>query len=286
MKTRIPSPTRRNFTPAEWDLLVEWAGSVPLAEQARRLGRSYGVIIAARGTLAAQGRITGLRRPNPTYRRWTVTEDQQLEALLDRGMSYQAIAARMGRTYESVSTHAYKIGLSKMGGGTYSALGVAKLLGLRCSKAVALWIERGWITAKNISDGPQDAYWRITIEAVWAFLEETTHWMCWEPETITDPDLKAWAVELRATGPRWIPAGEARRRVHVTQSALAGYARRGLITAVFYSVWWYLESDLDTFVIPSERELDLIACRECGKPLRGNKAVGVHRAKVHGRKAA
>lgn len=254
MSTRNPERGRRNFTADEWQQLIAWSQDVPLHEQAERLGRSYGTIIYARSALLRRGLITRRDGAPVTYRRWTREEDHLLEALLSQGSNYKQIGKRMDRPIDSVATRAYKRGLSKMGdGGTYSACGVARLLGVSCPKTVLLWIQLGWLKAANISDGTVP-HWRIELEAVWNFLENEQTWMAWAPERIADADLRSWAVELRGNGPRWISAGEAKKRLHVHQAALCSYARRGLLKAVKYMNWWYDEADLAKFRIPSERE--------------------------------
>jgi hypothetical protein len=270
---------RRNLTPEEWQQIADWADTVPLPEQCRRLGRSDGTIRYARKALAERGVITIDHTPKPP--RYTREDDQRLEALLDRGMSYTQIARILKRRPSAIAARAYRRGLTKMGrGGTYTAAGVARLLGISCSKTVRTMIERGWLEAHNISDGSM-AYWRIELEAVWAMMERPETWVAWETTQIPDKDLRAWAEELRAAGPRWITAGEACRRLHVHQAALCGYARRGLIRAVFWSRWFYDEDELATFVIPSEREPAPITCLACGRSFDGVRSMATHRMRMH-----
>lgn len=138
----------------------------------------------------------------------------------------------------------------------------------------------GWLQAINISDAAT-AYYRIDQESIWEFIERPETWVAWQTERITDPDLRAWAEEVRAAGPRWLTPRVASGRLHVSLSVLAVYARRGLLHGVFYNHWYYREDEIAGLTLLSEREPIAQTCDACGREFKSERALAVHQRQAH-----
>lgn len=192
-------------------------------------------------------------------RDWTHDEDEQLDALLDEGLSYNEIARRLGRASgDAVRTHLKRrriLALTKRYA-TLTARQVADLLGKRCSKSVAYWIEQGYLKAREANSGRKDgrSIWRIAWNGLIAFLREPSYWMAWDVERVTDADLRAELAALRASGPRWLSIGDVARRFSVVTNTVGQWISKGWLCAVRYGNWWIDARKLDGWVPPTERK--------------------------------
>jgi hypothetical protein len=242
----------KRYTQQDFDSLVRWHNeSVPIKEQAARLGRTYADIAVIRQRLAKKGLIVLPLRP--AWRPWTRQELWTLRDKLEQGWSYRKIAKHLKRTETSVVLKCRRRNerlttLPEI----FSARDVADLLGLGCAKTVTRWIDAGYLKAFKGGRHPRHIY-RIHAADLWDMLQNESLWMAWEPARITDPHWREMTQELRAGKPRWVSAGEVARRFHVSINAVNQWAHKGFLPSVKYGNHWYRESDLATFVVPIDR---------------------------------
>lgn len=185
---------------------------------------------------------------------WTPDEVDRLTTLIEQGVSYTSIARRLGRSRTGVIIKAkrQRTRLLRVPG-LFTCREVARLLGLRCSKTVTRWIDRGWLRARN--GGEHDRpLWRIAVVDLWDMPERPETWMAWHVDAITDPDLRDWAREMRQNKPQWLSIGEVARRYYVTTNTAQSWIKKGQIGGVRYGNWWIREDALDGWVIPGERD--------------------------------
>src|SRR5690606_5115068 len=114
--------------------------------------------------------------------------------------------------------------------------------------AVTSWVRRGWLRARR-----QRGLWFISEPALLDFLENPQHWHLWEPERITEPGLREWALEIRRE--RYLTPKQVAVRLHYSENTVTNWIRNGLLTAVKNGRWYIPESALDEFVPPLERKL-------------------------------
>ena len=236
--------SRRPWTAADDALLRSlWGTDTPRSEIAARLGRTQA---------ATKNRASKIGATNPKPPRWTARDLFRLDMLLDQGLSDAAIARRLKRTPEAISLTRKRHGLKSRSSRLMSARMVADLMGVGCAKSVIAWIEHGYLAGKR---GPRRGpyrQWQVDEEALWRFIENRYHWHRWEPERITDPALREWAMELRA-GVRFLTPGEVAWRCCVDASAVNVWIHNGLLPAVRNGNWLVRESDLEGFVPPHQR---------------------------------
>lgn len=235
------------------ELLITWDQQhIPLAEQARQLGIRYGALAQRRRRLMQVGRIRPWQPGGG--RDWTTKEIDTLIRLIEAGHGYSTVARRLKRSRCAVQIKCKRLGIRPLTtNNTLSARDVAGLLGIPCSKTVGRWITcLKWLPATNAGE-PQRPLWRVQWEDFLKFLEKPEHWMAWHAETITDPCLREWAMEMRANGPVWLRGGEVAKRVGVGRTVPQSWIEKGQITGIKYGNWWFKESDLAGFVIPIER---------------------------------
>lgn len=124
-----------------------------------------------------------------------------------------------------------------------------------CSKTIALWIERGWLQPIYVRRSTTRRNY-VSVESLWAFVENPETFMAWKPERITDLDLRAHALEHRAKHPRWLSIGEVAHRYHVHHPAVNDRINRNLFPLdliVKYGNWWIREDALTQFTPPCMR---------------------------------
>jgi GcrA cell cycle regulator len=186
---------------------------------------------------------------------WTREQLDTLSALIADGTDYTTIAQRLGRSRDAVITTLKRLGMARVttAGNALTALGVARVLGLPSSKTVAGWIARGWLRATNAGTATR-AIHRVQWTELERFMADDQCWMAWDPATIPDAALREWATELRVGRPRWLSVGAVCDRYHVDRRTVnAWIVRLRVLPAVRYGNWWIRESDLDGWVLPSER---------------------------------
>ena len=124
-------------------------------------------------------------------------------------------------------------------------LGEARLMGISCQKTVATWARAGWLRSlpgARLANG-RERY--VKYEWLLAFLENPAHWHIWQPEQIKDPQLRAWAEEVRTP---YLTVGQAAQRLCVGVGTVWGYIRRGLLPARRWGNWLVPEDALAGFV--------------------------------------
>ena len=87
------------------------------------------------------------------------------------------------------------------------------------------------------------------------WLEESTHWMCYDPAKVTERTLREHLTEIRQGQPRWLAVGDVAARYHVGVGTVAQWREKGILPMVRYGNYWVRESELDGFVPPAQRSL-------------------------------
>ncbi len=250
MSTRTYTP-RRYWTQEERAFLVETHATLTAVEQAQALGRDYDVTCWQRQQLIRAGLITPHTRK---YARiYTPDDDARIVELVQEGRSLRAISRELKRSYPSLYTHITQDlgGLKTLRGEptsrVWSPLELANLFGLS-RKTIQKWIQRGWIEVKRNKVGKlkhHKAPALITDEALQRFLERREHWPAWSPHTITDPDWKEHALEVRCNaGGEWVSMVAIARQCGIRLTRLYAWWRAGklaeLTTLVYgheYFIW-------------------------------------------------
>ena len=198
------------------------------------------------------------RRPitSNLRRDWTPDEVDHFVMLIDRGDHYDTVARKLQRSGVALRVKAKRMGIAMTTRSTVlTCAEVARVLGLRCPKKVSDWITRGWLVAKLRGGAAptQHTTWAVQWDDLMIFLTNPLYWMAWQAEAITDPDLRAEMIALRADQPRWLTPGQVAQRCCVGKGAVNDWIHWGLLPAVRYGNWWIWEKNLEGWVIPAER---------------------------------
>lgn len=187
-------------------------------------------------------------------RDWFPEEVDRLIQMIEQGYGYAAIARRLKRTPVAVVIKCKRLRCGRITTtlNTLSARDVADLLGKGCGKSATYWIGRGMLPARNAGT-KRRPLWRVQWDDLLLFLEKREHWMAWEPERITDPLLREWALDLRAGPHRWLTPGEVGKQLGVGYGAVNDWIHKGLLAATRYANWWVWSGDLEGFTIPGDR---------------------------------
>lgn len=200
------------------------------------------------------------RRGNWRHTKWIWTPPALflLADLLATGLSDAAIArrltARFGHRFTPVAVQIARKrhGIKPRTKLALNACSTAKLLGIGCSKSVVRWIEQGWLKGRRQGQRGGNRQWRITEDALLAFLSSPEHWHRWQPERITDRYLREWALELRG-GERYLTLREVAERFFVETKTVNMWIARGYLLAVRNGNHLIPASALEGFVPPGQR---------------------------------
>lgn len=186
--------------------------------------------------------------------RWTRKDNSVMEEMLEAGHGYVAIGQRLGRTTDAVRHHAKRRGWSLYRvPGHRSASSIAQLVG-HSTDVVTFWIRLGWLEATCATTPTQHPYWRVTDEALDAFLSNPAYMMAWDPARITDPELRVWAQQEQAKHPQWLHTKAVAARHHVTSAHVVYWICSGRLAGARYGRRYFVrECDLHGFVAPSVR---------------------------------
>ena len=184
-------------------------------------------------------------------KRWTEDELLQLEQLIGRGLSDEAIGKRLGATAVAVNIARKRHGIAPRGRVLLTARTVAARLGVGCSKTIAWWIKQGWLQGRKGQRCGKNRMWYVSEDALQEFLEDERYWHLWDPARITDSDWRTWAYHQRTV--RFLTTREVGDRFAVCHSTVHDWIQRGLLPAVRHGNWLIREIDLAGFVPPCER---------------------------------
>ena len=200
---------------------------------------------------------------SPLRRDWTHEDVDRLVAMLDNGRDYDYCARQLRRTRTAIIVKTKRLKCKMTNRPTVlTAREVARVLGVSCAKTVAGWIDQGWLKARRAG-----RIWRITWDDLMAFLENPAGWISWEPERITDVDVREQARALRHD--RLLTQGEVAARYHVGVETVGQWLDKGWISAQRYGARgnrMIPESALLGWVPPCERS-------KAGIPKRMGRAV-------------
>jgi DNA invertase Pin-like site-specific DNA recombinase len=178
----------------------------------------------------------------------------RIEAEVEAGRPYTTIARRLGLSYQIVSRSARAAGVNVTDNPRlYAVKRVAEEFFDDINRRrVEDWIRRGWLRVSRSRATPGGrGVRRTTFEHLLRFLENEETWIAWQPEELADPEVRAWATEMReAAGWRWLTAVEVRRLEYVSRATLNRRIRSGYYpTATLYRHRWYVRSD-DPALLP------------------------------------
>lgn len=215
-----------------------------------------------RGTIRKVPAVEGRRWHNERARvqtrqrrDWTHDQVERLADLLDAGLDYMEIAQALRRTPTAIKIKAKRIKRSmRRTPVVLNARQAGQLLGVACSKRIVDWIGRGWLIGRaRTTSGTPRTIWAVQYDDLVAFLRDSRYWMTYDPALITDPDLRAELVALRANAPGWLTVGAVARRYIVDIATVKQWIAKGFLPATRYGNHWVWSADLDGWVIPSMR---------------------------------
>lgn len=129
---------------------------------------------------------------------------------------------------------------------------VARVMGLKCSKTVAWWINKGYLKARRGQPVGRSRMWYISEDALHRFLADPAYWHLWTPDRVTDALLRGWVSEIR-NRTRFLTTGQVGALLGVKHTTVNDWIHKGLLPAVRHMNWLIRESDLRGFIPPCER---------------------------------
>ena len=97
------------------------------------------------------------------------------------------------------------------------------------SRTVVTWAQRGWIPGLHRRGRGVHPQWLFPQKHLMGFLEDARYWHLWEPQTIPDERLRAWATKLRGDV-RYLTYDEAAARIGCSRWTIKHYVRTGKLT--------------------------------------------------------
>jgi excisionase family DNA binding protein len=187
-------------------------------------------------------------------RNWTPQEDARLAELLDAHSPYDEIAREIGRSRNAIIVRCNRhLGerLRYANGHTITKVAELVLGSHDNQKTVAWWCNNGWLAARASGLGQNIRV--VEHDDLLAFLSDERYWHLWEPERITDRDLRDWALEIRR-GLRFLTVGEVAERLCLTDRAVNRRIREGKLNAVRRGRGnWLIRSDWVVDTAPKPR---------------------------------
>lgn len=179
---------------------------------------------------------------------WTPERLWEVMGYVDAGHTDARIGARMGVSADAIRIVRKRNGIRAARYGYLSARQIARTLGID-EHPVCNWIRRRWLSGRFDATWGGPGQWLVRRTSFERFLHDERYWHIWQPERITDWELRARMIELRA-GVRYLTIGEVADRMYVTHNTVNGWIHKGYLPARKYGNWWIEESDLEAFVLP------------------------------------
>jgi excisionase family DNA binding protein len=174
------------------------------------------------------------------FRYWIPAEEERLVELVEAHHSYKFIASKLRRTVTAIRIRLQRslhTSLTDPENGAQSMRKTALRLGMRY-EAMRSFIRHGWLVAQ-----PGSQVQLVEDEALLRFLENPDHWHNWDPQRITDPDLKEWAIDLRR-GVAFLSVKEAARQLMIAETTIDDWIRSGDLRVVkAYNGYRFIRSD-------------------------------------------
>ena len=172
-------------------------------------------------------------KPRCWDRFWTKQREWQLMTLWEEGNGHQEIADEMGVSRESVKNHCARMGLTRVAArrAGMTAREVQRLLGFSCAKQIVIRIERGHLNGRNAYAAGPRLTWFVTDADVRDYLRKPEHWQDWDPDRITDPALKRFALRVRGHV-QFLTYREAAQQIGVDPETIGNWITKGWIPAV------------------------------------------------------
>lgn len=190
--------------------------------------------------------------------RWTEHDLWLLDDLVSQGLSDAAIAKRFKTTVAGIQLARKRHGITPRTRQLLNCRKIAAQMGIGCSKTVASWIRNGWLRCvRTMPRGKNRQYLVLEVDFL-TFLEDPDHWHCWNPERITDHNLRQWATEMRG-GVRFLTLSQVADRFYVEPKTVYQWIEKGWLPAVRNGNHLIRESDLEGWVPPSQRSRTRLA---------------------------
>jgi lambda repressor-like predicted transcriptional regulator len=222
----------------------------PLRQQAEQLGLAPTTIRNYRSALIKVGLL-------PPMRRSAVPEDvERIRRLIQRGMSLAGVAERVGISTDTCwrIMRRHKIARTAE---VWSGREIMALFGVH-RRTLVHWRNEGWLALLQTrgdqftSGAPQ----RATRDDLVRFLHVREAWPAYVPNLITDPALRALALQVRrVAGGEWVGLKELAARARLSIDATAKRLRKGWLGAWPQTlhgrerfVWWPAGAPLPEYV--------------------------------------
>lgn len=183
-------------------------------------------------------------------RPWSRRELMEALDLAEAGRSCAEIAALLGRSPTAVQQRLWRCAGGARRHRPLTAAQAARRLGLHPkARPVIRWLRQGLLRGHQ-AGRRRSPYWCIEEEELYRFLSDPRSWPLWRPEAVADPDLRRWALELRAD-PDLLTPDEVAARYGVTGDAVRHWLRSGRLPAVRNGRRWFVRrADLAGFTPP------------------------------------
>lgn len=181
--------------------------------------------------------------------KWTQAKRFELMGMIDGGWSNAQIARHLGTTEAAVQLARKRYRIPSVFSHALSARDVADIMGVGCSKTVAKWIKARLLRGIRVRHMGPHRTWKVSRDALYAFVEDERTWHLWEVDRITDVSLRRHAKRVRGDV-RFLTPGEVAKRYFTSHSVVNSWIHKGYLPARKWGNWWIDERDLERFELP------------------------------------
>ena len=240
--------TKRQFwSEAENDYLIRTHHRLSARQQAERMLRPYGSVVAQRGRLMRQGRIDSSTRSY--HRVWTEREMDYLREWVGT-LTTEQIAKNLNRSRNAVKIYAYRLGLNlREHKHHYTARGLGRIFG-KCPKSIAWWIEMGWLQGTRWGRVGANEMWFVRRKDVLPFLHQYPFLV--DRERVTHPGFKQ-VLDSEWRRDPWYRLVDVTRKCRCSDETLRREIQAGSVNAFRTNsghTWgyvWLRQSDVEVF---------------------------------------
>lgn len=180
---------------------------------------------------------------------WTEERLHDIETFLADGYSTMHIAGVYNVTVPALKKACQRYGISIRERRTsHTVAGMARLMSTT-AQTIRRWCARGLLRHEATPRARHTTRW-IPEEAVIEFLQDQRYWALWRPERISEPGLRKWAEELRATD-ELMSTDEIAKHHLCTTSGVIRWLRKGYLTKVTCGPRIYVRrAEVEAFIPP------------------------------------
>lgn len=174
--------------------------------------------------------------------RWTPALRARVIELVDTGHSPAQIAGMLAVTPDELDGMRRRHGIGSVYDWTLSAGGVARVMGVDTTTAIA-WLTEDWLTGTRIRrQGPYRG-WMVRWPDLYAFVADERTWHLWEVERIEDAPLRHHARQVRGDV-AFLGVRAVARRLDVSEYTVRRWIRTGRLPARRRGNWLVDSRDL------------------------------------------